>query len=327
MPKRSNEFQKLITLIEKQLASKNIYIEESKLIQDLKTGIKREVDIYIKSIVNGHKIKIALECRDRKRKADIQWIDELIGKYKNLPIDKVIAVSKSGFYVSVINAAKQSKIDLLTLEKALDTDWIRVVNNLNFMFITLVRFRPIGLAFEANGSLFEQNASKIKVQNQKGKLLGNLQDYSNTLLGYKKVNSQIYNGLTSKYHDKNEEFKDGNLIAEAKWRFKKDLLIKDDYGFEVNLNSIVYKFKCEVNKTSVPTEKFSYNNAQVATITKELHDMKIIMSVSESEEKQPTLAISMELENSLGKKLNKEIVTAPLPTYDGPIEFTRFVVG
>ena len=59
MPKRTNEFQQLIKLIEKQLSSKDISIEESKFLEDFRTGRQREVDIYLETkifiIINDFK--------------------------------------------------------------------------------------------------------------------------------------------------------------------------------------------------------------------------------------------------------------------------------
>jgi len=325
MPKRSNDFQKLIKLIQEQLADEDVNIEESKLLKDFRDGQKREVDIYIETKISGYPVKIAVECRDHKREMGKEWIDSLIGKFEYLPIDKVIAVSKSGFYNSAINVARQSKIELLTLEDALEEDWVRDVKNLDAMFITLVRFRPINISFDADGGLFEKDVSKIKVFN-KEELIGNLKDYSSSILQHPNIKNPIRSTLIQNYDDEIEDFKNGN-VAEAKWNLNKTIILKDDYKFQSKLISIRYKFKCDVNKASIPTEKFSYNDANVATVTKEMHDMKIIMSVSESEEKEPTLAVSMEIKNKNGKNFTEDIITTPLPTYEGPIEFTRYVLG
>lgn len=326
MPKRSNEFQKLIKLIEEQLADENVKVEESKLLEDFRNGQKREVDIYIETSITEHPVGIAIECRDHSRKVGMQWIDDLIGKYKYLPIHKVIAVSKSGFYDSAFEAARQSNIELLTLENAIEEDWVRAVTNLDAMFITLVRFRPIKINFESAKALFEKDISKIKAFDKKGKLLGNLRDYGISILHHPKIKSPLQRTLIKNYDDELENFKNGN-VADARWDLNNSIIIKDDFKFQSKLKSITYRFKCEVNKTSIPTEKFSYNEAQVATVTKEMLDMKIIMSVSESKNKEPTLAISMEFENQNGKNFTEDIVTAPLPTYEGAIHFTRFVLG
>jgi hypothetical protein len=38
---------------------------------------------------------MAVECRDYTRQQNIQWVDQLIGKYKDLKVNKIIAVSSS----------------------------------------------------------------------------------------------------------------------------------------------------------------------------------------------------------------------------------------
>ena len=77
MPKRSNEFQKLIRLIESQLAPKDAIVEESKLLTDQTTGQSREVDIYIKSGIGQHSISMAIECKNHKRKIGAPEIEQL----------------------------------------------------------------------------------------------------------------------------------------------------------------------------------------------------------------------------------------------------------
>lgn len=124
MPKRSNEFQRLIALIESGLAqvhSKNI--KESAFVWDESAKTNREVDVLIKGEVNGHPVQIALECRDHKAQQSVKWIDELIGKYRDTPVDKIIAVSKSGFTKSAIKKASQNRIEALSFTEALDTNW------------------------------------------------------------------------------------------------------------------------------------------------------------------------------------------------------------
>lgn len=93
MPARSNEFQKLIALLHRQVAAPETTVKESDCITDPATGELREVDVLIEHTVAGYTARIAVECRDRSRAATIQWIDELIGKYQNTGV-KVVAVSK-----------------------------------------------------------------------------------------------------------------------------------------------------------------------------------------------------------------------------------------
>lgn len=326
MPKRSNDFQRLIKLIESQLAEENITITESKLLEDKRNDVQREVDILIETEVNGHPVNIAIECRDHKRKSGMQWIDSLIGKYEYLPIHKIIAVSRSGFTDTAYEAATKSNIELLTLEKAIEEDWVRDVKNIDAMYITLVRFIPVSIFYESNQVLFEKDESKISVFNLEGKRLGNLDKYRTSIFNKPDIKNPMRETLIKAYDEEKGDFKKGN-IAEAKWTLKKPLILKDDFGFEIEIKSISYKFKCKVEKASVPTQKYKYGEAQVATVTNEMHDMKVMMSVSESKQREPNLAIFLEIDLNNGKVFKDEIITAPLPQNEGPIKFTRYMLG
>ncbi len=73
----------------------------------------RQIDIYVEN-ENG---KIHIECRDRKSKQDVMWIEELYGRKKSLNADKLIAVSASGFTKGAIKKAKRLSIYLRTLSE------------------------------------------------------------------------------------------------------------------------------------------------------------------------------------------------------------------
>lgn len=123
MPKRSNDFQVLITLIERQLAADGVSVEESAMLVDSHTGERREVDICIRATINRKPVVFGLECRDHKRKADRVWVDGLIGKYRDLPVDKVFAVARAGFSQAALKAAAAVGIECLTFEQATAANW------------------------------------------------------------------------------------------------------------------------------------------------------------------------------------------------------------
>jgi len=81
VPKRTNDFQALIALVERQLAASGVRVVESEMLADRLTGELREVDVCVHATVSGKDVTLALECRDHKRKADQIWIDTLRGKY------------------------------------------------------------------------------------------------------------------------------------------------------------------------------------------------------------------------------------------------------
>lgn len=123
MPPRTNDFQQLIAFIETQLAPAGATVTESAMVEPLDGSAAREVDVLIEASIGTHDISIALECRDHERPQDRTWIDQLVGKYRSLPIDRVIAVSSSGFTPGAEEQARGADITTLALEEALELDW------------------------------------------------------------------------------------------------------------------------------------------------------------------------------------------------------------
>jgi hypothetical protein len=139
MPRRSNEFQRLVRVIYEQLVPEGATVRESALVKERDSEVLREVDILIELPVADVTVRLAVECRDHSRPADIGWIDELIGKYRDLPIDRVIAVSRLGFYGTVEEKAAANRIVTRSLSNALSSDWPTELATL-----TLARFRMDG---------------------------------------------------------------------------------------------------------------------------------------------------------------------------------------
>ena len=123
MPKRTNDFQQLIAFIEGQLAPKGATVTESAMLEALDGSGPAEVDVLIELKVGEHTVRMALECRDHKRKQSVTWIEQLEGRYRHLPVDKVIAVTRTGYSKTAYIRAQASKITPLTLREALKTEW------------------------------------------------------------------------------------------------------------------------------------------------------------------------------------------------------------
>jgi hypothetical protein len=138
MSKQSNAFQKLIHHIHNKIENNSARVTESAplLEKNINEPVKREIDVLIEKEVNGTVGKIAVECRDRAAKDDIQWIDCLIGKYQNLDVHKVIAVSNSGFSKNAFLKAKANGIDLKTIEDAFQIDFGDEFHKLGLLYIS-----------------------------------------------------------------------------------------------------------------------------------------------------------------------------------------------
>lgn len=75
--------------------------------------ISREVDVQLVS--PGDYDQIIFECKDHKAKVDIEYVEALHTKLKDLGAKKSAIVSNSGFTKGAMNMAQALKIDLLSL--------------------------------------------------------------------------------------------------------------------------------------------------------------------------------------------------------------------
>jgi hypothetical protein len=139
MPKRSNDFQKLVTLINGCLKTSG-KVEESALLIDRLTGDEREVDVFISSSIGDYAVNVSVEVIDRGRKADLSWIDAMHGKHAHLPTDKLVLVSRSGFTRPAIKKAADLGIEVISFEEAFSTDWDLAVRMSATGFFSVTNF-------------------------------------------------------------------------------------------------------------------------------------------------------------------------------------------
>lgn len=123
MPPRSNDFQRVITFLEGQLAPTGAVVTPCAMLVPTDGTEQREVDILIEQQVGPHSVRIAIECRAHRRKQGVEWIESIVGKYEHLPVHKVVAVSRSGFTRTAEAAARHSNIAIVTVRQALASDW------------------------------------------------------------------------------------------------------------------------------------------------------------------------------------------------------------
>ncbi|OGW36848.1 MAG: hypothetical protein A2Y97_06265 [Nitrospirae bacterium RBG_13_39_12] len=124
-------------MIQKQLADQAI-VTESKMLRDIRTGADVEVDIVIDELVGGINIAIGIECTAERRPATVEWVREMVGKHQDLPLNKTILVSKSGFTEEAIKKANAHSVEAITLDMAEHLDWQVVVRDI--WNLTLGRF-------------------------------------------------------------------------------------------------------------------------------------------------------------------------------------------
>jgi Restriction endonuclease len=123
VPRRTNEFQQFVAYVYSSVAPTGATVTESAMLREGGTGTEREVDVLISHKVAGIDLQLAIECRDWTKDQDINWIDGLVGKYKRLTVNKVIAVSSTPFSPGARDKAAEERIELLTVQQAREVDW------------------------------------------------------------------------------------------------------------------------------------------------------------------------------------------------------------
>lgn len=151
MPKRTNLFQTVVAVIHQHLAD-GAPIEEPAMLTNRLTGKKREVDVVLRSKAAGHEFVIGIEATSRQRgPVSAQWVESMIGKHKNLPTDKVILVSESGFTEQARDLALKEYMVPISSEVLGDGDpTFRIVNSVRSLWPKVVNLTPNGASVLVN---------------------------------------------------------------------------------------------------------------------------------------------------------------------------------
>ncbi|MBX3318278.1 MAG: hypothetical protein KF890_00210 [Nitrospira sp.] len=115
MPKRSNDFQRLVYLVRVNLAN-GAKVTESKMMRDRLTKRFREVDVVIEGLVGQQPVVVAIECRDHKRVADVSWVDMMKTKHDRLDTHALLLASRMGFTPEAKDVAAKYGIELFSME-------------------------------------------------------------------------------------------------------------------------------------------------------------------------------------------------------------------
>jgi hypothetical protein len=181
MPKRTNDFQKLIFLIEQQLAPHGAIVRESPLLRDHRTGNQREIDILIETRSGLHPLSIAIECIDHKRPAPVTWVEQIQQKHADVPVNKTILVSRSGFSKAALLKAHAFNMEAIPIREALAANWVRVANRLGLLDLTTWVRTPINVKMNfVSPAPSDLDLAQLTIHAPTGELLG---DPRTVLLG------------------------------------------------------------------------------------------------------------------------------------------------
>lgn len=116
MPKRTNLFQEVVSVIYEHLAE-GASKEESAMLTNSVTGKNREVDVVLRSRTAGHELIIGVEAASRHPDPiSVEWVEQMVGKHENLPTHVVVLVSETGFTPQARDLAlKQPKKNMVPI--------------------------------------------------------------------------------------------------------------------------------------------------------------------------------------------------------------------
>ena len=276
MPKRSNRFQKLIYALHKQLNAEAT-VTESKLLVDRVTKIEREVDIVIDATTGDLDITIGIEVISHNRRADLEWLNQMWGKHKNLPTDKLVLVSKSGFTETAIEEGRTLGIELMTLNEAIVADWTLIVNKLKEVFLARCHFTPT----ECRAILVEEYQQPDNPIVGPDLILYNSQDQpQGTLL---EIIQQVLNqpSILENIYNREDRMKVSSF--EIKFPVADGSYLLDDTNTPREIRGLVVKGSCKFLIDPVPLEHHTYGKAQIAFGTANISEGEVLLSVVERE--------------------------------------------
>ena len=112
------------------------------MLVDRVTGEKREVYVLVVATTATYEVTLGIEVVAWGRPADTPWVEKMRAKHENLPTDKLILVSASGFSEPALRKAEFYRIEALSIEEACDADWplIATLEKAGVIEVTTVSF-------------------------------------------------------------------------------------------------------------------------------------------------------------------------------------------
>ncbi len=106
-------FERAVARIERILRGSSATVEWNASVQTT-AGIRR-CDAIVRYDSDGQSMLVLIECRKRKHRSGVQWLDELVGKAKAIHAHRVIAVSNQRLSANALKRAEEEGIEVRTL--------------------------------------------------------------------------------------------------------------------------------------------------------------------------------------------------------------------
>lgn len=107
----------LTSQLEHILGAGTLTVQSPEIIHNRHTGDPVEVDVTLRGRIGSTDVLVALECRDRSKPQDVNWIRELATKKDDIGASVMVAVSRSGFTKGATNLAATHGVVLKILSR------------------------------------------------------------------------------------------------------------------------------------------------------------------------------------------------------------------
>lgn len=298
MPRRTNPFQKLIHTIQHELAHEAV-VTESKMLSNILTGSPVEVDVVIEAETGGIPLIIGIECKAEARTVTVEWVREMLGKHRDLPTDKLVLVSRSGFTPEAERYAAARRAEAIRLHEAESFNWSKMVADLIAnpnLRIANFEIRVQSWSVTLDESQRQRILAKEKpsftdtsgVFSTEGQSLGTIKQLGVSLLRDRRIVERIMQGWVK--HRK-EHFK-------LTWNAQVGTQISDADGDRYSIKAFVLDGSCEVKSTPLSMTPAKYGETQVAygtvpdIFTGSTGEVMVVFTEKEGEEAKGALRFS-----------------------------------
>ena len=120
--KKWKKFEKLVAKVQADMV-RGAIVKLNQKITGHNSGVAREIDILIETMVGNHNVKIAIDCKDHKRPVDIKGVESTIGLMKDIQANVGSIVSASGFTKAALKMGKNAGLKLYKLIDTGDHNW------------------------------------------------------------------------------------------------------------------------------------------------------------------------------------------------------------
>lgn len=134
MPKSGRLLEVMVHRLQELLVHEGVIVTSPDKFCDKDGKVIGEIDVTLRFEFGGCEVVVGMECRDwpsANRRQGVGWIEAIKGKRDRLTVDKMIAVSTTGFTEPAVDFADSCGIDLWAVEDVSKLDlhgWFEVLD-------------------------------------------------------------------------------------------------------------------------------------------------------------------------------------------------------